>query len=98
MTPFRYPHPSPFSDPYPLSPPSTVPLVLDEDTRQVALKRTADVLRELDKIRRSLELPPEEFKYVLEVYASSAREAALEKERAEAAKNVRRMPMTLSSS
>jgi hypothetical protein len=76
----------------------SVPSVLDEETRQVVLKRTADVLRELDGIRRSLELPPEMFSYVLEIYAASAREAVLEKERTERAKNVRRTPMALMSS
>lgn len=75
-----------------------IPAIPDEDTRQVVLKRTAEVLRGLDEIRRLLEIPPEMFSYVLEIYAASAREAVLEKERTESAKNVRRTPMTLMSS
>ena len=84
--------------PSPLFPSSSVPSIFDEDIRQVALKRTTDVLRELDGIRRALELPPEMFRYVLEMYALSAREAVLEKESAERAKNTNRTPMTLMSS
>lgn len=102
MNPFPdYPgYPSPLfpSSSIPLFPSLSIPSILDAETRQVVLKRTADVLRELDGIRRSLELPPEMFSYVLEMYALSAREAVLEKERAEHAKNVRRTPMTLMSS
>lgn len=93
MHPFPgYPgYPGYLSPLFPSSSIPSIPSVLDEDTRQVVLKRTADVLRELDGIRRSLELPPEMLSYVLEMYAASAREA-------ESAKNVRRTPMTLMSS
>lgn len=76
----------------------SIPSIPDEDTRQVVLKRTAEVLRKLDEIRRLLKMPPGMFSYVLEIYAASAREAVLEKERAESAKNVRRTPMKLMSS
>ncbi len=86
-----------------------LPSILDDATRKVAFQRTADVLRELDKIRRTLELPLESFGQILEVYTSSAREVVLEKaqavleaerekERAENEKRSIRAPMTLMSS
>lgn len=70
---------------------------IDDETRATALKRTADTMRELNKIRLSLELPPAAIQQVLEVYAASAREAMIAKERAEQAKHVQRLPMKMTS-
>jgi len=75
----------------------SLPPILDDAARKIALQRTLDVLRELDRIRRGLELPPESLGHVLEVYTSSAREVALERERAEHAAARVRLPMTMTS-
>jgi hypothetical protein len=71
--------------------------ILDEATREIAFKRTEHLLRELDKIRRTLEWPPESIAQVIEVYTSSARAVALEATHAafkaeQAAKNAACMP------
>lgn len=81
----------------PQSSPSSVLPILDADTRKAAFERTADVLRECDQIRRSLELPAEALGRVLDVYISSAREVAFEKEQADLAARTLRVPMTMSS-
>lgn len=83
---------------FPLDPPSSSsPPVLDEDGRKRAFLRTAHVLRELDQIRRTLEMPPAALEHVLAVYVSSAREVALEREQAALAARTLRAPMTMSS-
>lgn len=65
--------------------------------REAAFQRTAAVLRECDQIRRNLELPSELLGRVLDVYISSAREVALEKEHADFAARTLRAPMIMSS-
>jgi hypothetical protein len=70
---------------------------LDDATRKIALGRTLDTLRELEKIRKLLELPVELLPQILEVYASSSREAVLEKERIARAERSDRLPATMTS-
>lgn len=73
---------------------SSSPPILDEAMRKLAFQRTANVLRELDQIRRKLKLPLER---VLEVYGASSREVASEKEQEDRAARTLRVPMTMSS-
>lgn len=68
-----------------VTPRSSSPFFLpmrDDATKGVAFQRTLDVLRDLDKIRCAMKLPPEALAHVLKVYTSSVHEAAFEAERA----------------
>jgi len=71
------------------------PDVFGEDVKKNALQKTADLLRDLDKIRRAQELPPESLGLILDLYASSTRDAIAEKQHA----NIKddRIPMTMTS-
>lgn len=73
------------------------PPILDETARKAAFKRTADVLRECDQLRRKLKLPPAALGRILDVYTASALEVAHEKELADHAARTKRAPMTMSS-
>jgi hypothetical protein len=77
--------------------PSSSPLILDDSMRKTAFQRTADILQECDKIRLNLNLPPEALGRILDVYISSAREVAIEKEQADLAARMQRVPMTIGS-
>src|SRR5882672_730465 len=72
-------------------------IVVDDDVRAAALKRTAEVVREVEKIRRSTELPVEMFPYVLEVFRASARELLFQKQEEARVARLGRHPMTMTS-
>jgi len=82
-----------------LSPPSPSSslVALDEESRKEAIRRTIGVLRSLEQVRRELDLPPDSIGQILAVYAMSTREIAAEKEVAEEASDLRRLPMSLVS-
>lgn len=82
--------------------------VLDEDAHRLAVKMTAQTLRDLNEIRKSLELPPDCIREIAEVYSSSLREVLVMKESAEHARELAerevdlarrtsRLPMRISS-
>lgn len=81
----------------PPSPYAPVVLALDDEMRAAALRRTQDTLRELVRICRDLDLPATALPQVVEIYAASAREVVVEKERAEAAARSHRLPMEMRS-
>lgn len=73
------------------------PCILDDDTRAAVLRRTADTMRELNKIRIALELPPAAIAQILEIYASSTREVVFQREQAALAMRSQRVPMKMTS-
>ena len=94
-----------FMSPIPGSPNITdVP----DELRERALKRTAVMLRELDQIRRTLELPIEQLPIVIDTYGKHVVALVAEAERADFAKRVeaeredlakrtQRLPITMRS-
>jgi len=67
------------------------------EMRDEALKRTSDVLWELDKIRKSLELPIEQLPIVIETYSQAVLALVAEAAHAERAKHTKRVPITMRS-
>ena len=74
----------------------SIPNIVDvhEELREKAFKRTAEMLRKLDEIRRSLELPAEQLPIVIKMYNTMVTALIAEAEREESAKHVKRMPIT----
>jgi len=70
---------------------------VSDETRERALKRTADMLRKLDEVRRTLELPVEQLPIVIETYGKFVTALVAEAERAELAKRTKRLPLTMQS-
>ena len=68
-----------------------------EEMREKALKRTADVLRKIDEVRRGLELPVEQLPIVIETYGKVIMALVAEAEREERAKRTQRLPITMRS-
>jgi hypothetical protein len=68
-----------------------------EELREKALKRTAEVLRKLDEVRKSLELPVEQLPIVIEMYNKVAVALLAERDREEMAKHTQRLPVTMRS-
>jgi hypothetical protein len=75
----------------------SLPLILDEETRSKAIQRAEDTLGKIVQLCRKLNLPLSSLPQVMELYATSAREIVVEKERAEAAARVDRLPMKMTS-
>jgi len=68
-----------------------------EELREKALMRTAALLQELDKIRRTLELPVEQLPIVIETYGKVVLALNAEEERKKLAERTKRMPITMRS-
>jgi hypothetical protein len=68
-----------------------------EELREKALKRTANMLRKIDEVRRGLELPVEQLPIVIETYGKVVMTLVAEAEREERAKRTQRLPITLRS-
>jgi hypothetical protein len=68
-----------------------------EEMRERALKRTADMLRKLDEVRRTLELPVEQLPIVVETYGKMILALMAEADREELAKRTSREPITMRS-
>jgi hypothetical protein len=77
----------------------SIPNIVDvpEEMRESALKRTADVLRKVDEVRRSLEMPVEQLPIVIETYGKVVMSMLAEKQREELAARTSRMPLTMMS-
>jgi len=76
-----------------------VPNIADvsDDLRERALKRTAAMLRELDQIRRTLELSVDQLPIVIDTYAKVVEALIAEAARADLATHTRRLPITMRS-
>ena len=70
---------------------------ITEDQRDKALQRTTEILRQLDKVRRTLELPPEHLPIVIETYGQVVHALLAEADREALAKRTTRQPLTLRS-
>lgn len=70
---------------------------ISDEMREVALKRTAEVLRKIEEVRKGLELPVEHLPLVIETYGTTVAALLVEKEREELAKHTKRVPLTMRS-
>lgn len=70
---------------------------LANDTHESAKKRTAVILGELNEIRRTLEMPADQFPIVIEMYKIQVATLVAEAAREELAKRTRRLPITMRS-
>lgn len=70
---------------------------IPEELRERALKHTAAMLRKIDEVRRSLELPVEQLPIVIETYGKAVLALIAEEERKKLAARTTRLPMTLRS-
>jgi hypothetical protein len=70
---------------------------VSDELRERALKRTAEMLRKLDEMRRSLELPVEHLPIVIETYGKVVAALVAEADREELAKRTIRLPITMRS-
>jgi len=70
---------------------------VSDEVREKALKRAAEMLRKLDEVRRSLELPVEQLPIVIETYGKVVLALVAEAEREEMAKHTQRLPLTMRS-
>jgi hypothetical protein len=82
-----------------MSNPAVTPNIADvsDELRERALKRTADMLRKLDEVRRTLELPVEQLPLVIEMYGTMVLALNAETAREEMAKRTTREPLTMRS-
>jgi hypothetical protein len=80
-----------------MSPSSPNSADLSNDQRERVLKRTTATLRELDEIRRGLELPVEHLPIVIETYNKEVASLVAETERAAFAQRTSRIPITMRS-
>jgi hypothetical protein len=70
---------------------------IPEEMREKALKRTAEMLRKIDEVRRSLELPVDHLPIVIETYGKIVHALIAETDREELAKHTKRLPITMKS-
>lgn len=68
-----------------------------EEMRERALAHTAAMLRSLDEIRRSLEMPVEQLPIVIETYGNAVQALLAEKTREDLAKRTSRLPVIIRS-
>lgn len=68
-----------------------------EELHEKALKRTADMLRKLEEIRHSLEMPADQLTIVIDTYNKAILTLIAEQEREERAKRTMRGPLTMQS-
>lgn len=71
--------------------------ILTDEQREKANKRTAQVLKELDDIRRKLELPVEQLPLVIELHARSVEAIMAEVARADIERHTSRVPFMMRS-
>jgi len=76
-----------------------VPNVIDvpEELRERALKLTAAMLRKIDEVRRSLELPVEQLPVVVETYGKAVVALLAEEAQKKLAERTTRLPLTMQS-
>ena len=67
------------------------------EARDKALKLTADLLRKIDEVRRSLELPVDQLPIVIETYSQVVLALIAEEKREDLAKRTSRLPITMRS-
>lgn len=70
---------------------------ISDEMREVALKRTAEVLRKIDEVRRALELPIDHLPIVIETYDKTVVALLAEKAREDLAEHTMRVPLTMRS-
>lgn len=70
---------------------------ISEEMRDKALKRTADILRKIDEVRRTAELAPEQLPIVVDIYGKVVTALIAEAAREEMAQRTQRLPMTMRS-
>jgi hypothetical protein len=70
---------------------------ISEEMREKALKRTADILRKIDEVRRTAELAPEQLPIVVDIYGKVVGALIAEAAREEMAQRTQRLPMTMRS-
>lgn len=70
---------------------------ISDDLREKALKRTAALLGELNKIRCTLELPVDQLPIVIETYGNAIAALVAEAEREDLAKRTKRVPLMMRS-
>jgi len=70
---------------------------ISDEMREKALKRTADILRKVDEVRRSAELAPEHLPIVIDIYGKVVNALITEAAREEMAQRIQRLPMTVRS-
>ena len=70
---------------------------LDGEQFKIALKRTAEMLRKIDEVRKQLEWPVEQLPVVIETYGKIVHALIAEEERKKLAMRTTRMPMTMCS-
>jgi hypothetical protein len=75
--------------------PNTVDV--SEEMREKAFKRTTEMMRKFDEIRRSLELPVEHLPIVIETYGKVVLALIAEAEREDLAAHTQRLPITMRS-
>ena len=84
MNPFMYPAMHNFAD-------------LNGEQFQIALKRTAEMLRKIDEVRKQLELPVEQLPVVIETCGKVVLALIAEEERKKLVERTTRLPMTVRS-
>ena len=70
---------------------------IPEELRERALKRSADVTRKIDEVRRALELPVEQLPIVFEIYGEVVSALIAEEDRKAMAARTSRLPITMQS-
>ncbi|HSX22271.1 MAG TPA: hypothetical protein VLE97_05800 [Gaiellaceae bacterium] len=70
---------------------------ISEEMREKALKRTADIVRKIDEVRRTAELAPEHLPIVVDIYGKVVSALVAEAAREEIAQRTQRLPMTMRS-
>ena len=70
---------------------------IPEELRERALNHTAAMLRKIDEVRRSLELPVEQLPIVIETYGKAVLALIAEEERKKLAARTKRLPITMQS-
>lgn len=82
----------------PMSQPRQINIAdISDEMRDRALKRTAEMVRKLDEVRRGLELNEAHLPIVFEIYGKQVAALVAEAEREELAKRTLRLPMTIRS-
>jgi hypothetical protein len=70
---------------------------VSEEMRERALKRTAEVVRKIDEVRRALELPVDQLPTVIEIYGQVVMAQIAEEQRKDMALRTTRLPITMQS-
>src|SRR5947207_9674885 len=70
---------------------------LSDEQRDKALQHTATILRELDKVRKTLELPPELLPIVIEIHGQAVSALIMEEQQKAMEARTKRVPLTMRS-